>query len=272
MRIHHLNAGTMSPVGARLINGRGGLFERARLVCHTLVIETGDRLVLVDTGFGLKAVAHRELLPPRWVRNVAPRLVQAETVFEQIRALGRKPEDVRDILITHLDRDHAGGLADFPWARVHLSHTEYRAAVAGELPVPPGRYSTYQFSHGPNWMTYRDFAESWFGLPSARIDLGGDAEMRLVALPGHTLGHCGVAIRTSSGWLLHAGDSYYVRSQIATPPRSPPMLAYFRRRADSDRAQRIASSHAVSEVSRRSDVTVFCTHDPQELETMRGKG
>jgi glyoxylase-like metal-dependent hydrolase (beta-lactamase superfamily II) len=33
--------------------------------------------------------------------------------FEQVRALGFAPNDVRHVLLTHLDRDHAGGLSDF---------------------------------------------------------------------------------------------------------------------------------------------------------------
>ena len=48
MRVHHLNCGTMCPMSARLINGTGSYFERGRLVCHCLLIETNDGLVLVD--------------------------------------------------------------------------------------------------------------------------------------------------------------------------------------------------------------------------------
>ncbi len=40
MKIHHLNTGTMCPMGRRLVNGTGSLFQRARMVCHCLLIET----------------------------------------------------------------------------------------------------------------------------------------------------------------------------------------------------------------------------------------
>jgi hypothetical protein len=53
MKIHHLNAGTMCPDSARLVNGSGGLFSRARLVCHLLLMETSEGHVLVDTGLGV---------------------------------------------------------------------------------------------------------------------------------------------------------------------------------------------------------------------------
>ncbi|GAA5036220.1 hypothetical protein [Actinopolymorpha pittospori] len=56
MRVHHLNCGTMRPLGGRLIDGRGGFLHRAELVCHCLLVETGDELVLVDTGMGSPSV------------------------------------------------------------------------------------------------------------------------------------------------------------------------------------------------------------------------
>ena len=34
MRVHHLNTGTMCPIGRRLVNGTGSIFQRARMVCH----------------------------------------------------------------------------------------------------------------------------------------------------------------------------------------------------------------------------------------------
>lgn len=55
MRIHHLNCGCMCPLGGALFDG----FSRgltAHLVCHCLLIETNQELVLVDTGFGLRDV------------------------------------------------------------------------------------------------------------------------------------------------------------------------------------------------------------------------
>ena len=54
MRVHHLNCGTLCPHGRRLLAGEGGLLEPATVVCHCLLIETDDGLVLVDTGFGVE--------------------------------------------------------------------------------------------------------------------------------------------------------------------------------------------------------------------------
>ncbi|WGR91351.1 MBL fold metallo-hydrolase [Bradyrhizobium sp. ISRA435] len=109
MRIHHLNTGTMCPIGQRLVNGIGGLFRRGRMVCHCLLVESNDGLVLVDTGIGLDDIADPARLGRKWVRQTTPRLDPAETAVRQIKALGFSPNDVRHLLLTHLDRDHAGG-------------------------------------------------------------------------------------------------------------------------------------------------------------------
>ena len=42
--------------------------------------------------------------------------------------LGFSPDDVRHIVLTHLDFDHAGGIEDFPNARVHVLAREREAA------------------------------------------------------------------------------------------------------------------------------------------------
>ena len=51
-RIRHLNCGTLRPLSARLTNGRGSLVERGEMVCHCLLVEQDDALVLVDAGIG----------------------------------------------------------------------------------------------------------------------------------------------------------------------------------------------------------------------------
>jgi hypothetical protein len=74
MRVHHLDCLTMCPPFARWATGSGGLFERGKMVCHVLLIETEkDGLLLVDTAIGLDDCAdtggrlgtHLPLLRPR---------------------------------------------------------------------------------------------------------------------------------------------------------------------------------------------------------------
>lgn len=51
-RVHHLNCVSSCPLGGALMDGRTASL-RGRLACHCLLVETGDGLVLVDTGFGI---------------------------------------------------------------------------------------------------------------------------------------------------------------------------------------------------------------------------
>ena len=133
MKIHHLNCGTMCPYGGRLISGEGGL-TGARIVCHCLLIEAGDSLVLIDTGLGTGDVAHpyRTLGIP-FTAGFGVQADPRETAVAQIRELGLDPADVRQIACTHLDLDHAGGLPDFPDAEVHVFAPERDAAVRPSL-------------------------------------------------------------------------------------------------------------------------------------------
>lgn len=115
MRVHHLNCGTDCPLGGALFDGCS-IGALGRIVCHCLLIETDAHgLVLVDTGYGLRDVAHphqhpnpRITLPWRLMLNI--RLHGHETAVRQVEALGYLADDVRHIVATHLDFDHAGGL------------------------------------------------------------------------------------------------------------------------------------------------------------------
>jgi glyoxylase-like metal-dependent hydrolase (beta-lactamase superfamily II) len=43
----------------------------------------------------------------------------------------------------------------------------------------------------------------------------GEADFLMVAFPGHTRGHCAIAVRTGTGWLLHCGDVYAYAPQVS---------------------------------------------------------
>ncbi|HEX4436783.1 MAG TPA: MBL fold metallo-hydrolase [Solirubrobacteraceae bacterium] len=267
--IHHLNCGTMCPRGARMLSGTGGLLAEARLVCHCLLIEGADGLVLIDTGFGTGDVADRSQLGGPFNAIVRPRLLAEETAHAQIIALGLDPADVRHIVTTHLDLDHAGGLPDFPAAEVHLLGKELTEAMN------PGwrerqRYVASHWAHGPHWVEHETGGDEWLGFEGIRILPGSDAEILLIPLPGHTLGHTGVAIRDGEGWLLHCGDAYFHQGEVQTPPHCPPGLRLFEALNQADGASRKQNLERLRELAERhrGEVELICSHDASTLDAL----
>ncbi len=275
MRIHHLNCGTDCPLGGALFDGRSrGL--TGRLVCHCLLIETDAHgLVLVDTGYGLRDVADPHRLPhPRITRTMRTilniKLRAQETAIRQVEALGFAASDVRHIVLTHLDFDHAGGLDDFPQATVHLLDDEWTAATgARDGFVARNRYRPAQFDTVRGWRRYGATGEPWFGFDAVRDLAGLPPEILLVPLPGHTWGHAGVAIRRSDDWLLHAGDAYFYRGEMRQAVRRcTPGLAGYQTLMEVSRRQRLANQDRLRTLSldRAARVRMVCAHDAVEFE------
>jgi glyoxylase-like metal-dependent hydrolase (beta-lactamase superfamily II) len=276
LRIHHLNCGTDCPLGGALFDGRS-VGPLGHLVCYCLLIETeAHGLVLVDTGYGLRDVAHphrhpepRITLPWRLMLNI--RLREQETAIRQIEALGFRGEDVRHIVLTHLDFDHAGGLEDFPNARVHVMQREYDDATGPHAGiVARNRWRESQLGDVRHWRCYGAQGEAWFGFDAVRDLVGLPPEILMVPLPGHTWGHAGVAIRNDDGrWLLHAGDAYFYRGEMRGARRKcTPGLRAYQRLMEVDATSRMANQERLRLLSRdkRDQLTVTCAHDPVELE------
>jgi glyoxylase-like metal-dependent hydrolase (beta-lactamase superfamily II) len=268
MRVHHVDCGTMCPFSARLVNGRGGLFEPARMVCHCLLVETDhDGLVLVDTGLGTGDLDDpKGRLGPQFVAVTRPKLLREQTALAHVERLGFRRSDVRHVVPTHLDLDHAGGLSDFPDASVHVFEPEHRAVTARATRRERERYREAHFAHGPRWVVHSLEGERWYGFEKVRAV---SDDVFLVPLIGHTRGHCGVAVRHDGGWLLHAGDAYFFHGEVdPQSPRSTPGLAVFQHLVAMDDRARRANQARLRELVRdhRDEVRVFSAHDPVELD------
>lgn len=266
MRVHHLNCGTMCPLAGGSIGSGTGL-RRGTMICHCLLIETPrDGLVLVDTGWGSPECRDPALLPGYFRRLTGPTLDVRETALAQLSALGFTAADVRHVIVTHLDLDHAGGLVDFPHATVHLHQRELDAATARATRAERSRYLPYQWAHTPRWSPVAETGDTWRDLPAVRKLPGLDADIALVPLHGHSRGHSAVVANTGDRWLMHAGDAYFHHDELKARGKAPFGLRLFQSLVQTNGTQRHASQDALRRLhAAHTDLSIFCAHDPVEL-------
>ena len=257
MKVHHLNCGTMH-------------MPTAPMVCHVLLVETDSGLVLVDSGFGTLDCTDpaRVGLTRHMVRAI---LSHEETVAHQIERLGFTRNDVRHIIITHLDMDHAGGLSDFPGAQVHLTAAEALAAIWAPSRREKIRYRSVQWAHEPNIVEHDPHGEKWRGFAAAKELTEISPGIALVSLPGHTRGHACVAVDAGHRWVLHAGDAFYHYGTLDRRTPVPRALTAMESLVAFERKTVLANHARLAELYQRKDpdLLIVCAHDPTLLEQAR---
>jgi glyoxylase-like metal-dependent hydrolase (beta-lactamase superfamily II) len=100
------------------------------LALRSLVIETGNRIVLIDTGIGDKQ-------DEKFFSHTG--MFGGEGLMSGLKNLGYKPEDITDVIHTHLHYDHCGGgIANanpsgfrlvYPNAKYHVGKAQWESAI-----------------------------------------------------------------------------------------------------------------------------------------------
>jgi glyoxylase-like metal-dependent hydrolase (beta-lactamase superfamily II) len=253
MKVHHLNCGSMDTPGAPVI-------------CHVLLVETDDGLVLVDSGFGLQ-----DCLNPGRIglsrHLLRPRFDVEETAARQVERLGFRRDDVRHVITTHFDIDHIGGIADFPEARIHLTAAEAFGALKGPTRGERFRFRPGQWAHGPKIVEHDPSGEKWRGFAAAKELVAISPGIVLVSLPGHTRGHACVAVDAGHRWVLHCGDAFYYagtvdgRSTVPLGLKISEMLVAYDRKVVRDNHARLSELYA----RRDPELLIVSAHDPKLL-------
>ncbi|HLJ61014.1 MAG TPA: N-acyl homoserine lactonase family protein [bacterium] len=210
------------------------------------LIQTDDGTnILVDTGFGPKMVE-----TSRRPDHQGPRVTEDDLVVNQLARLGVRPENIRYLVATHFDGDHAGYLAPF---------------TAAEIVVQRRHYDTAQGGH-PRFAGTR---EQW-GDPRLRYRLvDGDTTLvpgvELIETSGHVPGHQSVLVRLpKTGPVLLAIDAM-ARALGDHTPETRPIGSY-----DLEAAGTRASTRKLVDLAARERVALIVYgHDPDEWKKLK---
>lgn len=248
VKIHHLNCvNIISPFGAKAIG-------------HCLLLEDKDSAVLIDTGIGLKDVQNpQQRIGQELIDIVGYQFNENTTAIRQIESLVIEPNKITDCVISHLDNDHIGGLADFPHATVHVGAEEWENYLSGN-----SRYLKRPLDHQPDIKLYSSNTTKWFGFEARKVDVPIDAEIYLIPLFGHTLGHCGVAVLVNNSWIFYVGDAYYLHDELTD--ENHPINELAKLRADDDHL-RIDTLNKLRQFRNENpEIAIFGYHDESEFQ------
>jgi glyoxylase-like metal-dependent hydrolase (beta-lactamase superfamily II) len=267
MIVKHFSALTMCPYGAFALG------DGKEMVCHCLVVESKDGLVVVDCGL----FAEADFAGPDAMRTPGLFLTlmrvghdEQATAARQIEKLGYRTKDVRHVVCTHLDLDHVGGISDFPDASIHVMENERQAAESPPTAKERRRYIAKHFTHGPKWKTHDTQGETWKGFDSVRALAHDEPDLLLVPLAGHTRGHAAVAVRADAGWLLHCGDAYFHHDEMTEKAKAPFGFELFQRTVAIDDGLRKDNQRRLRELAaKKEDIQMFCAHSKSELDALQ---
>jgi glyoxylase-like metal-dependent hydrolase (beta-lactamase superfamily II) len=175
---------------ARFLDRSGWL----TISCGGLLIERGDRAILVDAGYG----PHPE---PVSRPEYGMALAYGGGLMDNLAATGRQPRDIEAIAITHLHVEHVGWTADpaFAHAACLLSPTEWA-----------GRKAEY----GVTEDVLAAIAPRFRPVVTGEEILPG---VSALALPGHTPGQLGFEVVSGGEQLLAFADALHSPVQVTHP-------------------------------------------------------
>ncbi len=212
---------------------------RYRGSLQNYLIDTGDEVILVDTG--LPAGTPEEVPDENSFGFTGKDIC---TYMEAFAALGYRPEQVTKILLTHRHSDHSGELKSFPNAKIYVNAEETSAdelqGLANIVPV--------SFTDG----AYYNFPESQQIIPG----------VRLIKAKGHTRGNSIIIVENEGLFYMLHGDITYVDEALYQDKLSVVFDDLAAARETQDRIREFV----------RNQPTVYCgTHTPQGYENLEAK-
>ncbi len=212
---------------------------RYRGTLQNYLIDTGDEVILVDTGL---PAGTPEEAPDE--NSLAYTGKDISTYMEALADLGYKPEQVTRILLTHKHSDHSGELKSFPNAKIYVNEEEVSAdELQGLDNIVP-----VSFTDG-----------AYYNFPASQKIVDG---IYLIKAKGHTNGNSIVIVENDGLFYMLHGDITYVDEALYENKLSVVFDDLAEARVTLDRVREFVSMHP----------TVYCgTHTPQGYENLEGK-
>jgi glyoxylase-like metal-dependent hydrolase (beta-lactamase superfamily II) len=165
------------------------------------LVQSSNRTLVVDTGFGEAAGTRRGRTHLR-------------RPSEGLKLLDVDAAQVEDVVISHMHYDHAGTVADFPRARLHLQEQELRWVTSHEMFKRNARGS---FEADDVVNVVRGLYEDRVILHDGPWELAPGVSVH--HLGGHTPGIQVVRVRTDRGYVVLASDAthYYENMETGRP-------------------------------------------------------
>ena len=158
--------------------------EKLRSSLQNFVIDTGNEVILVDTGFPAEETI------PVTKDSVITFGDKVNDYVDALKAAGYKPEHVSKIFITHKHPDHTGELRHFPNAKIFISRIE-----ADDMKLTGDNVVRVDFTDG----AYKNFDAC------QKIADG----VYYIFAPGHTKGNSIVIVEDGDKYYLIHGDVTY---------------------------------------------------------------
>ena len=167
------------------------------------LIRDGQRNILVDTGFNARQAKERG-------RTLLRCPIGALTL------LGLAPEDIEDVVLTHLHYDHAGNIDLLPNARFHVQEDEVDYACGKHMCHGLFRHA-YDVEDVVS-LVRRVYAER-VQFHQGRHELAPGVE--LIKIGGHTKGLQSLRVHTARGWVVLASDASHFYENMEKPSPFP---------------------------------------------------